>query len=676
MKLCLTLGCVVTLCLCAAVVAADEQADQQRIGIKRDVEPVGIERLSDTQVVLLAAGQKFCVVDLKSGVELIGPEALSRSVDDKKSMTVLPLQDGDYLLLTGERGDPGKAYFLNADKPDQLQLISEKAVHADASGRSVIVIEATDPGSKAHTLYYWDDYLGVQPRVPFMIELNSDGMPLVLTAGEVGPFRADSTNMDGNRPKRVRREFQVLELTTGNMNPLNESPLDKILKSKSHSPYAIDDNLFGRFANTPYAHYSSNLFDLEKQEKIGSLPKLQHKPERVVGLDFHGKSGSYLYKDKDEFTNGLYHLYIYQAQDDGPGLPPLQIRTARKILDACFLDAETIIALHPHYELRTYKLPRPPAFSAKPSERQPLEIKIDPKAIDPAMKFRTNQWTWTPHQQTLIQDAINEVKLHNGFFELDSERFFVRTDVSPQFTSEVMLYLHLFETSIRPERLFGVDESDVKTELTMFRNPRSNYRKRLKQGTMGFARWEYGVDDIREMEITIFIPDPEVTSFTQYDRSLLNYELLIAMFQKSVGRHAIQNWLMAGCAMYYEHWDPRESSAAFHKWNREANPAAKALAEAMHQRNQTPRLKDLLQLRSYNRVANNRTSQQVYQANATAYAFFDFLMNDKNSGESLKVILERIEADRGTLLTRREVEQLESRWHQWLKKEYLERFKP
>ena len=275
----------------------------------------------------------------------------------------------------------------------------------------------------------------------------------------------------------------------------------------------------------------------------------------------------------------------------------------------------------------------------------------------------TPTWIWSKKDLRAIGKIEPRVTETNGWFEVETAAWHVRTEIDPRFTAEVAHFMDRVDAALG-EILTGVRDGKAveKKPTVVIYAEQSTYERKFPGGTRGYFRYDHSPERWSEFHLYSFIERPAERTFKFFYTPILVHEGAHVLLRARWGIDALPEWLDEGISTYFQFWNLQQSGKANLKARYGRSIYRKDLLRAYE--GGPPRLAELLAVTEWNPDAMGERAKRNY---ALGESFIDFLLASKEGRKLLRRTVERLRAGE-PLFDEEEVVRLEAGWHARIRK--------
>ncbi len=285
------------------------------------------------------------------------------------------------------------------------------------------------------------------------------------------------------------------------------------------------------------------------------------------------------------------------------------------------------------------------------------------------------KWIWEKDELKKIAEMEKKVAFKDGFFVFETDNWIVKTELGERFTAEAALFMEIFNAVFLEVFNFKTgSEVDIKPSLIIFNSAEKDAQVGIS-GSRGVFTWRQAGNKV-EFTLYTYMKADRLSTFSNCYHPVIQHEGTHCLVQKLVGTRHVPAWLTEGMATFYEYWDYRSKASPSGNKPKDVEARKKRLtlsARKHHLRDgvrnsggQYPPLKYLLSLNTLQEWAVDGMGPRTGLHYAMAESFADFLISDKKSRESLRIIFARLVKGEKELLQEKEIAELEPKWHKHL----------
>lgn len=271
-----------------------------------------------------------------------------------------------------------------------------------------------------------------------------------------------------------------------------------------------------------------------------------------------------------------------------------------------------------------------------------------------------------------VAKLSKDVASKDGFFEVRSKHYRVRSDVDARFTAELGAFMDLVHGAYA-EAFPGPAKVKLVPTVTVFADVEFYRRETGSRNTRGIFLWDFDREKpdkpVTRLDLCSWIEKPAERKFAAFPVDVLLHEGTHQLLQSRAGSVQVPLWFHEGVAGFMEQWDVsksgKENIAAIALKRKSADVTAKLFKE----RGRPRALKELTGLKG---VFDKGDEFEIAAGYLHAEAFIVYLIGEPNRRATLNEVYKLLIAGKpadGLLFEGAKGVQTETAFLKWLRRE-------
>ncbi len=286
------------------------------------------------------------------------------------------------------------------------------------------------------------------------------------------------------------------------------------------------------------------------------------------------------------------------------------------------------------------------------------------------------RWRWTDADREEIEALEQRIRRDaDGFYEVQTYTWVVRSDTNARFTAELAHFMQLFAEAF--PRIFPAPADNrvaVKPTLVVFADE-ADFQEIGGAGA-GLFKYAFRGKRVEDFTLYAFASDGAAQAFADYPHATLQHEGTHALLQWRLGAVAVPTWFHEAHATYFEPWDlgrpmrMNEQGLRDRRSGRMRHLRWQIFRQGKAPTDLLPTVAELVELDTYEKFSRSGDDDQIALNYTAAELFMRFLLAEESRFNHYTLMFQRARDKRyEQLITPAELRVLEEKWRTYLERE-------